>query len=278
MNTVIGTGKTIEQAIENALTKLNATQDQVTIRVISEGGFFKKAQVEVTLDEVEKKAPIVTFDEFDENEKINKNDEIKIINKKGLKEPVVDVQVNIEEPKVTVSKNGKTTKVSETKVDVKVDVKVNKSGVDDKTAEKVLNQIILKTLEFSKTENANLTFEFDDRTIYVKIDGEKLGGLIGANGDTLNAFECYINAASLKQGITKRVRIDVGGYKKEKENKLISLAEKAYQIAQNRGSYKFDPMTARERRIIHSALQNKPDVTTFSKGTEPKRFVIVEKK
>ena len=218
------------------------------------------------------------FDEFNENEKVNKNDEIKIINKKGLKEPVVDVQVNIEEPKVTVSKNGKTTKISETKVDVKVDVKVNKSGVDDKTAEKVLNQIILKTLEFSKTENANLTFEFDDRTIYVKIDGEKLGGLIGANGDTLNAFECYINAASLKQGITKRVRIDVGGYKKEKENKLISLAEKAYQIAQNRGSYKFDPMPARERRIIHSALQNKPDVTTFSKGTEPKRFVIVEKK
>ena len=50
MLSVEATGKNIEQAIENALEELGVTQDQVTIKVISEGGLFKKAKVEVTID------------------------------------------------------------------------------------------------------------------------------------------------------------------------------------------------------------------------------------
>lgn len=292
MNSVIGTGKTMDQAIENALLELNATQDQVTIKVLSEGGLFKKAKVEVTLDEKEKEEPIVSFDE---DEVV----EVKPVNKKGKKQVVVDVDVKVDpkvkvkEPKVDVTVNeqdGSTNvKVKKTKVDAKVNVETNvkvknaeskkaNSGIDDKTAEKVLSETILSLLKFSKGENIEIGFTFDDRTVFVSVKGEKLGGVIGSNGDTLNAIESFVNVVASKNGINKRVRIDIGGYKEERVNKLVKLAEKAYQIAVKNGKYKFDPMPARDRRIIHTALQNKEDVTTFSKGTEPKRFVIIEKK
>ena len=290
MNSAIGTGKTIDQAIEDALNQLNATQDQVTIKVISEGGLFKKAKVEITLDEKEKTAPVVSFDEEEVVE-------VKPINKKGKKQVVVDVDVKVEpkvkvkEPKVDVvvnEQNGTTdVKVKKTKVDAKVNVETkvkNVEGkkatpsVDDKTAEKVLSETILSLLKFSKGENIELGFTFDDRTIYVSVKGAKLGSVIGTNGETLNAIESFVNVVAGKNGISKRVRIDIGGYKEERANKLVRLAEKAYQIAVKNGKYKFDPMPARDRRIIHTALQCKTDVTTFSKGTEPKRFVIIEKK
>ncbi len=272
MNSVIGTGKTIDQAIENALMELGATQDQVTIRVISEGGLFKKAKVEVTLDTQEKSAPVVSFDKQEQ-----KNNEVKPINKKGKKEVVVNVdeEVNLKPktkaPKVEINQN-------EQKVVKKEETEKRTTGVDDRTAEKLLKENILNLLKFSKGENINLEFSFDDKAIYVKINGEKLGGVIGSNGDTLNAIESYVNVISSKNGINKHVRIDIGGYKQERENKLVKLAEKAYQIAVKNGKYKFDPMPARDRRIIHTTLQNKEDVTTYSKGTEPKRFVIIEKK
>lgn len=290
MNTVKGVGKNVEAAIEDALAKLGATQDQVTIKIISEGGLFKKAQVEVTLDEVEKTGKVVSFDEEEPA------DEAQPIKREKKQKPKVEIEELASEPKKPSQKT-KTTepakkpanekqKPAEASKEQKASAQAKpasekherKGGVDNKTAQKVLTETINEILKHVKGEGLETKFSFDDRAIYVNITGEKLGSLIGVGGETLNALESYLNASASTSNITKRIRVDVGGYKQQKEDKLVKMAEKAYAIAVKSGKYKFDPMPARERRIIHTALQNKNDVTTYSKGNEPKRFVIVEKK
>ncbi len=284
MNTVKGVGKTVEAAIEDALTQLGATQDQVTIKILSEGGLFKKAQVEVTLDELEKTSKVVSFDEEEPAEV-----EIKPLEKEKKQKPKVKIEELVDEQKSLSAKKPAEKKATKTnnkastakaleKKAPEVEKRERKAGVDDKTAQKFLIEAINEILKYVKGEGLETKFSFDDGAIYVNIFGEKLGSLIGVGGETLNALESYLNAFASSTNITKRVRVDVGGYKQQKEDKLVKMAEKAYQIAIKSGKYKFDPMPARERRIIHTALQNRTDVTTYSKGSEPKRFVIVEKK
>ena len=285
MNTVKGVGKNVEAAIEDALTQLGATQDQVTIKIISEGGLFKKAQVEVTLDELEKTGKVVSFDE---QEPVEAEAPVKKEKKQKAKVEIKE----LEEPKKSGTKEAAekatakaTTKKETAPAPAKTAEKATaqnkqerKAGVDDKTAQKILTDVINEILKHVKSEGLETKFSFDDRAIYVNITGEKLGALIGVGGETLNSIESYLNATGATAGINKRIRVDVGGYKQQKEDKLVKMAEKAYQIAVKSGKYKFDPMPARERRIIHTALQAHDDVTTYSKGNEPKRFVIVEKK
>ena len=292
MNTAKGVGKNVEAAIEDALAQLGATQDQVTIKIISEGGLFKKAQVEVTLDEAEKTGKVVSFDEEEPAETTAP------LKKEKKQKPKVEIKELDAEPKQPAAKapaqkqtaaakpaapvaQKSATKKESTKAAAQTSTQQKperKAGVDDKTAEKLLSEMVGEILKYVKGEGLELSFSFDDRAISISITGAKLGSLIGVNGETLNALQNYLNTSAGTVGITKRIRVDIGGYKHQKEDKLAKMAEKAYQIAIKSGKYKFDPMPARERRIIHVTLQDREDVTTYSKGNEPRRFVIVEKK
>ncbi len=270
MNSIISQGRTIEQAIENALEELGVTQDQVTIKVISEGGLFKKAKVEVTIDKDNTISEKVEEEVKEEKKPETKKKEIKVL---------VDDESSEERVK-PMNKKGQKEFVSANVKEEKADkeVKQERNSVNDKAAQKIIETFLNEFLKFSKGENISIKMTFDDKAIYVSIDGNKLGGLIGNGGENLNNLESYLNVYASKHEIRKRIRVDVGNYKQERVNKLERMAEKAYQMAIKSGSYKFEAMPARDRRIIHTTLQNKEDVTTYSKGTEPKRFVIVEKK
>lgn len=112
-----------------------------------------------------------------------------------------------------------------------------------------------------------------------KVDllGEDLGTLIGRRGETLDAIQ-QITSYSVNKSHTSRVRIhlDCENYRAKREDSLIRLANKvAGKVVKFRQNVTLEPMNAYERHVIHTALQEMPDVTTYSTGTEPNRRTVV---
>ena len=116
-----------------------------------------------------------------------------------------------------------------------------------------------------------------DDTYMVDLVGENLGILIGRRGETLDAIQHLSNYA-VNRGAAKRVRINVDAenYRLKREESLQRLAQKvAGKVTRYRRNITLEPMNAYERHVIHAALQDHPDVTTFSTGTEPNRRIVV---
>ena len=116
-----------------------------------------------------------------------------------------------------------------------------------------------------------------DDTYLVDLVGENLGILIGRRGETLDAIQHLTNYA-INRGQSKRARINVDAesYRLKREQALQRLAQKvAGKVTRYRRNVTLEPMNAYERHVIHAALQDYPDVTTFSTGTEPNRRIVV---
>ena len=116
-----------------------------------------------------------------------------------------------------------------------------------------------------------------DESYMVDLVGENLGILIGRRGETLDAIQHLTNYA-VNRGQNKRVRINVDAenYRRKREESLQRLAQKvAGKVVKYRRNITLEPMNAYERHVIHAALQEYPDVTTYSTGTEPNRRIVV---
>ena len=111
----------------------------------------------------------------------------------------------------------------------------------------------------------------------VILEGQGLGALIGRRGETLDAIQ-QITSYAVNRGGGPRVRIhlDAENYRAKREQSLIHLAKKvAGKVTKYRRNVTLEPMNAYERHIIHTALQEVPNVTTYSTGMEPNRRVVV---
>lgn len=111
----------------------------------------------------------------------------------------------------------------------------------------------------------------------VELLGRNLGALIGRRGETLDAIQQLTNY-SVNRGQSKRVRVhvDAESYRAKREESLVRLAQKvAGKVVRYRRSVTLEPMNAYERHVIHTALQDYPDVSTYSTGTEPNRRTVV---
>ena len=104
-----------------------------------------------------------------------------------------------------------------------------------------------------------------------------LGSLIGRRGETLDAIQQLTNyAVNHGQSHRVRVHVDAEGYRAKREESLARLAQKvAGKVVKYRRNVTLEPMNAYERHVIHTALQDYPDVTTYSTGTEPNRRTVV---
>ena len=113
--------------------------------------------------------------------------------------------------------------------------------------------------------------------IELDIDGENLGLLIGKHGLTLNSLQYLANVVFNRNSEEHtRLLLDVGGYRKRREEALQKLAERLAEKAKGTGRRVIlEPMSAQERRIIHKALQDDKQITTYSEGEEPYRKVII---
>jgi spoIIIJ-associated protein len=112
------------------------------------------------------------------------------------------------------------------------------------------------------------------------IVGDDMGLLIGRHGETLRALEFLTNLASGRGGgEVKRVLVDVSGYRKRRERELEEIAKALARRVQRTGeSATTHPLDARDRRVIHVALQDDSSVSTHSEGEEPFRRVVVSPK
>ena len=113
--------------------------------------------------------------------------------------------------------------------------------------------------------------------VTLNIDGDDLGVLIGRRGQTLASLQYVVRlivAEKLKMWVP--INVDVAGYKKRRYESLQSLALRlAEQVQRNRRLIMLEPMPADERRIIHLALADNPDITTQSMGEGEMRKVAI---
>jgi spoIIIJ-associated protein len=106
---------------------------------------------------------------------------------------------------------------------------------------------------------------------------EALGALIGRKGERLSALQHLVNLMlSRKLGTWTRVLVDVEDYRGRRERQLREIATRAAEKVRESGKMlQLEPMPALERRWIHLALRDNPDVATQSIGEEPHRRVVI---
>ncbi|MGN8647655.1 RNA-binding cell elongation regulator Jag/EloR [Gracilibacillus sp. HCP3S3_G5_1] len=122
--------------------------------------------------------------------------------------------------------------------------------------------------------------EVEQNIVTVQLSGEKIALLIGKRGQTLNAIQ-YLAQLAMHQYAEKyyTVIVDAEGYRDRRKETLYTLAERlADRASKTKKDVKIEPMPSYERKIIHTALQQRADVETVSQGTEPNRYVVIKPK
>lgn len=124
-------------------------------------------------------------------------------------------------------------------------------------------------------------YSCEDGTRRINIVGDDASALIGHHGDTLDALQYLANLASARKNIRgerdkSRVTLDIEGYRAKREDTLRALARRMAQKAlRNRRSVMLEPMSAYERRIIHSEIQSIEGVSTNSIGSDNNRKIVI---
>ena len=268
--------KTVEDAITEASIQLGITSDKLEYEVIEKGsaGFLgigmKQAVIEARrkveekqeteiVEEVKKEIQQVAAEEVKAEEKI-----------------VEEVKAEIEHDEKPKQTTEKVEKKEEIKNDAPVKREVELAEVTDETKEAV-STFLKDTLKAMGME-VEIALDIDeDGSLSINMSGPNMGILIGKRGQTLDSLQYLANRVANKhQCGYVRVKLDTENYRARREETLKHLAKNiAHKVKRNRRPVALEPMNPYERRIIHSALQNDPYVTTHSEGEEPYRKVVV---
>jgi len=236
------TGKSVEIAIQNGLLECGLKRDEVEIKVLDQGGLFKKARVQLTWGEQKP----------EEKEEVNVQEEI------ATEEAVEEVVEQTETVEAQPAEEKKKRIVDSSRI--------QQAGKD-----------FLLGLAKMLDENSNCEVQVNDNEVTFSLHGEKLGKLIGYHGDNLQALQVLLSGLKQRGEGAIRLFLDVHGYKASRNQTLVDLANKtAEQAIKIERNIHLDPMSAYERRIIHTTLQGRDDVTTESTGEGEKRHVVVK--
>ena len=273
--TIITTGKTIDEAIESALTQLGLDRDNVSVQVLAQAkpGFLgigaSPAKVEVTY-EAPDPAPKVALSSASRS-------------KPKAKPPVKEEKK--EEPKVEAPKPAPKAETPKPAPKERKP-KVEKAPVAPKdytpaapgSVEEKIEVFLKGLLEHMNSAAVPHAWKADENTYMVELTGEDLGYLIGRRGDTLDALQHLANY-TINRGIEGHIRINVDAecYREKREDSLRRYAQKkAQQVLKAHRRTTLEPMNAYERHVIHATLQDTDRITTYSVGTEPNRRVVIE--
>ena len=243
------TGKSEEAAIEAALQKLGMDRDEVSVEILerAKSGFLGIGSCPAKVK--------VTYEAPDEEETPAPVEEV----------PTAPVMEPVKEEKPAPA--------------VEAEAPAAQSAAVPAEGEKAQQiDAFLTGLLSHMGADAKPVIQMDENGTYqVELVGQDLGGLIGRRGETLDAIQ-QLTGYAVNHGQSKRVRIhvDAEGYRAKREESLIRLAHKvAGKVVKYRRNVTLEPMNAYERHVIHTALQETPDVTTYSIGTEPNRRTVV---
>lgn len=268
--------KTVEDAITEASIQLGITSDKLEYEVIEKGsaGFLgigmKQAVIEARR-KVEEKQETEIVEEVKKEIQQVAAEEVK------AEEKIVDeVKAEIEHDEKPKQTTEKVEKKEEIKNDAPVKREVELAEVTDETKEAV-STFLKDTLKAMGME-VEIALDIDeDGSLSINMSGPNMGILIGKRGQTLDSLQYLANRVANKhQSGYVRVKLDTENYRARREETLKHLAKNiAHKVKRNRRPVALEPMNPYERRIIHSALQNDPYVTTHSEGEEPYRKVVV---
>jgi spoIIIJ-associated protein len=144
----------------------------------------------------------------------------------------------------------------------------------------VIRSVIGDVLGFMGVE-FTLSIEESEDTTFVNINSNGLDGLlIGRRGETLSSIQHVVNRIFTKRtGRHSKITVDVGGYVRRKHRLLVEKAHKlAERVSKTQKEYDFEPLKASERRIIHLAVAEFDDVTTYTIGDGLLRKVVISPK
>ena len=270
--TIVTTGKTIDEAIENALAQLGMDRDSVSVQVLAQAksGFLgigaTPAKVEVTY-EAPDPAPKVA------------------LSSASRSKPKAKPAVKPEEPKVEKTEMPKAEPPREQKPKAPKAPKAEAPAkpkeyapAEPGSVEEKIEVFLKGLLEHMGSAAVPHAWKGEENTYMVELTGEDLGYLIGRRGDTLDALQHLANY-TINRGVEGHIRINVDAesYRSKREDSLRRYAvKKAQQVLKAHRRTTLEPMNAYERHIIHATLQDTERITTYSVGTEPNRRVVIE--
>ena len=292
-------GDSIDIAVDLALADLHLTREQVTVTVLEQPskGFFgigsrlAKVRVEeIEQPKPEKPAKPEKTEKIEKSEKPEKSARLpeKQVHKEDGMEIVIEKCGVDEEPRKSSrpkrKRNRKPDKKNKEKRETAEEFVFEEVKVlgdrpedlveqEDHPAKSFLEDVVREMgLKVSIKVSSNAD------SVYVDIDGEDSGTIIGKRGSTLDALQYLTSLVVNKdQNNYIRVVIDAENYRQKREKTLEKLAFRlADKAARSGRSVKLEPMNPYERKVIHTALQQRKGVTTRSEGEEPYRRVIIE--
>ena len=280
---IVTTGKTIDFAIEAALTQLGLERDDVSVQVLAQAksGFLgfgaTPAKVQVTY-EAPDPAPEAPKVALSSASRSKPKAAAPVKKPEAPKAPVAPkAEPKVEAPKVEkkveAPKAEKKAEAPKAPKEPKVYAPAEPGSVEEK-----IEQFLKGLLEHMGSNAVPHAVKAEENTYKVELVGEDLGYLIGRRGDTLDAIQHLSNYAAKKfaEGHI-RINVDAEEYREKREDSLRRYArKKAQQVLKARRRTTLEPMNAYERHVIHATLQDMDRITTYSVGTEPNRRVVIE--
>ena len=308
MDSIRVTAKTVEDAITEASIELGTSSDNIEYTVIEKGtaGFFgiggKKAVIEAKKKFTDEDLLKEVFGDGKKEKKEAKKDskkekketeEVKKEAKKEKKESKKE-EKEIKKESKEEKKEAKKDDVSSVPVveaekaeikDISKEISKEKEAPEPKQPrvpadpEEVCRraETFLKDVFHTMEMEVEVKTQFEEDTLCVDLNGNDMGILIGKRGQTLDSLQ-YLTSLVVNKGKAAyvRVKLDTEDYRSRRKATLENLAKNiALKVKKTRRPVFLEPMNPYERRIIHSALQNDPYVTTHSEGEEPCRKVVV---
>ena len=295
--TLIASGKTIDLAVESALTQLGLDRDSVSVMVLQQAkaGFLgfgaQPAKVQVTYEAPDPvpEAPKVALSSASRSKP-----KAKPVAPKAEPKP----EPKVEAPKAKAPEAPKAEKKPEPKAPQQPKApkapKENKQPKAPKekapkavkefapaqpgSVEEKIETFLKGLLEHMGSDAVPHAWKENDNTYMVELVGDDLGYLIGRRGDTLDALQ-HLSNYTINRGIEGHIRINVDAeaYRQKREDSLRRYAvKKAQQVLKAHRRTTLEPMNAYERHVIHATLQDMDRITTYSVGTEPNRRVVIE--
>ena len=273
--TMVASGKTIDLAIESALTQLGLTRDDVSVQVLAQAkpGFLglgaTPAKVQVTY-EAPDPVPAAPKSALGAASR-SKPKAAPVQKKEAPKQEAPKAEPKVEAPKAEPKKEAP-------KAEKKPAAPKEFTPAVPGSVEEKIEQFLKGLLEHMNSEAVPHAWKVDDTTYAVELTGDDLGYLIGRRGDTLDALQHLANY-SINRSVEGHIRINVDAesYREKREDSLRRYAQKkAQQVLKAHRRTTLEPMNAYERHVIHATLQDTDRITTYSVGSEPNRRVVIE--
>ena len=277
---IVSTGKTIDLAIDAALSQLGLDRDSVSVQVLQKekagflgfGAQMAKVQVTYEVADPEPSAPAAKS-ALGSASRSKPRPAAAPVKKPEAPKAEVKKEAPKAAPKKEAPKQPKPERKSEAPKEPKVFAPAEAGSVEEK-----IETFLKGLLEHMDSQAVPHAVKGEDNTYRVELVGEDLGFLIGRRGDTLDAIQHLCNY-SINRDVEGHIRINVDAedYRAKREESLRKYArKKAQQVLKVRRRTTLEPMNAYERHVIHATLQEMDNITTHSTGTEPNRRVVIE--